>query len=123
VQRPRAVRLLKNHFRRYERVQGVTRHSDHQNFGLLLQNGHGVVLPNKAEKDPAWFWPDFRRGNECPQTASYEEKICSLWKIMAFSTFPRMTSTREHCQKCDFHVSAATDDFLSPLGFFSYMYK
>lgn len=37
---------------------------------------------------------------------------------MAFSTFPRMTSTREWCQKCDFHISAATDNFLSPLGFF-----
>jgi hypothetical protein len=37
---------------------------------------------------------------------------------MAFSTFPRMTSTREQGQKCDFHISAATDDFLSPLSFF-----
>jgi len=94
-----------------------------KDFGLLFQSGPDLVLPNMAEKGLTWFSPDFREGNKCPQTAFYEKNICSLWKIMAFSTFLRMTSTKEQCQKCDFHVSAATDDFLSPLGFFSYMYK
>lgn len=93
-------------------------HSDQQKFWTPVSGGLDLVLPNNARKGLIWFWPDFRGGNKCPQTACSGKKNFSLWKIMAFSTFPRMTSTREQCQKCDFHVSAATDNFLSLLAFF-----
>lgn len=85
-------------------------------FGTLFQSGCGLVLSNKAGKNLTlfWFWPDFRGGSKCLQTAGYKNThaqthtlthththmcghvyIPSGKSCMAFSTFPRMTSTRE----------------------------
>lgn len=78
VQGQAAEKPLKRRFRKYKRIQGMPRHSDQKKFWTPASGGLDLVLPNKAEKGLVWFWPDFRGGNKCPQTACYGKKLFPL---------------------------------------------